>query len=235
MKDRAWVCPHCGYQHPQPLPEPTLVWRRYVEDHEFLYCDRDGRMLTLSYGSDLWRVVEIGCRLNPKVAYAEALESIFAPCPCGGKFRLDARPRCPACDQPAEIAHFPLNGEIAAEEVFLRGEQNPFFATLQAAMQTQPPRSPWQRLGFYLLSRPRQRTALLAALLALGIIVPMLCIVVAAATPQFWGWLMLGAVLGWVLFLALSHLINRTAAMETARSELALAAGTLLKPPLSEK
>jgi hypothetical protein len=64
----------------------------------------------------------------------------------------------------------------------------------------------------------------------------MLCIVAAAAAPQFLqGWLMLGALLGWVLLLALSHLIDRTADIETARSELALAAGTLLKPPLSEK
>jgi len=230
MKDRTWACPHCGYQH--PLPEPSLALRWHVEQHEFLYCDRDGRMLALPYGSDPWRVVQVGRRLNPKVAYAEALESIFAPCPCGGKFRLNARPRCPACDQPAAIGYPPLNGTIALEEVFLRGEQNPFFATLRAAMQTWPPRSPWQRLGSYLLSRPWQRRALLA----LGIIVPTLCIVAAAAAPQFLqGWLILGALLGLLLSLALSHVMNRTADIETARSDLALAVGALLKPPLSEK
>jgi hypothetical protein len=64
----------------------------------FAYCDTCGR--TLKFGSYDDTFESIVGRKHPWVLSPEELarvEERMRPCPCGGKFRFDAFPRCPIC------------------------------------------------------------------------------------------------------------------------------------------
>ena len=77
--------------------------------NSYAYCDDCGALALLNY-------------LNPQVAgistalsieYAEIDESweqFLLPCPCGGRFRKGASPRCPFCNER-------LSAEYAAEHI----------------------------------------------------------------------------------------------------------------------
>jgi len=79
-------CDHCG---------PTFnydLWHSGFSDMAYAYCERCGRTATL----DGWKAPQ-DTRVRIHQAIPEEAEDELAPCECGGRFRRDARPRCPAC------------------------------------------------------------------------------------------------------------------------------------------
>ena len=82
-------CEHCERDFSY-----SLIHNRF-NDSAFAYCDKCGRTATFSAWSK-----------KPKEAVFQQgtlsshLESFVAPCECGGKFRSDASPRCPHCNEP---------------------------------------------------------------------------------------------------------------------------------------
>lgn len=72
-------------------------------DCVFAYCDSCGMPAILS----LWdkRMLSLpNCPGQQEIC--SAMESFIEPCPCGGRFRRGAAPRCPHCNCPlsAELA-----------------------------------------------------------------------------------------------------------------------------------
>ncbi len=61
-------------------------------DSAFGYCDRCGCTLLLSR----WKV-PAGVKLRIHAPMDTSVEELLKPCPCGGKFRREASPRCPQC------------------------------------------------------------------------------------------------------------------------------------------
>ena len=63
----------------------------------YAYCDRCGQTALLDGWSPM---VPPEARATWHQAISPGLEPLLAPCPCGGRFRADAAPRCPNCGQP---------------------------------------------------------------------------------------------------------------------------------------
>jgi hypothetical protein len=64
-------------------------------DMSYAYCDKCGRLGTLSYWSKQLPTWPSGCQRNQEIC-AE-LEAALTPCSCGGNFKQGAYPRCPHC------------------------------------------------------------------------------------------------------------------------------------------
>ena len=68
-------------------------------DSAYAYCERCGATAMLSgWSSDI--PPEAGLRLHERIA--AGVEPFLSPCPCGGRFRASADPRCPACAEPLD-------------------------------------------------------------------------------------------------------------------------------------
>jgi hypothetical protein len=78
------TCRQCGSK--LPLTQP-YAYHAGFGDEEYGYCDRCPTTVTFS-----WFDPHYSDRLSRR-----QVESRLRPCPCGGTFRLKAKPRCPHC------------------------------------------------------------------------------------------------------------------------------------------
>jgi hypothetical protein len=79
-------CEHC-----EATFEYALLHNGF-NDSAYAYCDQCGRLAIL----DGWKIPEgIKCKIHGPIS-AE-LEPMLQPCECGGRFRGNSSPRCPAC------------------------------------------------------------------------------------------------------------------------------------------
>lgn len=64
----------------------------------FAYCDTCGRTLEFGSHDETFRSI-VGAQHPWGISAEERLrvEERMRPCPCGGKFKFDAPPRCPIC------------------------------------------------------------------------------------------------------------------------------------------
>lgn len=63
-------------------------------DSPFAYCDRCGMLALLALGS-----MPRDLKTNEYGPVTTEMERRISPCPCGGKFRASASPRCPNCSK----------------------------------------------------------------------------------------------------------------------------------------
>jgi 4-phosphopantoate--beta-alanine ligase len=73
-----------------------------LTDVMYAYCEKCGSVLWLTWNSPDWPA---GVPGGPGMTITKAHERLVKPCPCGGRFRRGARPRCPHCG-------FPLSEEL---------------------------------------------------------------------------------------------------------------------------
>ncbi len=93
-EDGQGICDACG------LSFPYMLIHNGFNDSAFAYCDSCGRATLL----DLWTAPS-GLAVSHGSIPSE-VEPYVGPCPCGGRFRGSASPRCPSCRHP-------LNAEAA--------------------------------------------------------------------------------------------------------------------------
>ena len=78
-------CPACGTNF------PYMMIHNGFNDSAFAYCDTCGGVALLDvYGAPKGISLTFG-------PISEEVETHLAACPCGGRFRSAAAPRCPAC------------------------------------------------------------------------------------------------------------------------------------------
>ena len=75
-------------------------------DSAYAYCDRCGYTVTV----DAWSRHPADLQLQYQRPLPPEAEPFLKPCPCGGKFRADAEPRCPHCN-------LPLSARLAASYI----------------------------------------------------------------------------------------------------------------------
>ena len=89
------TCPHCRKKIRLRQKHP---YHAGFSNRAFLYCDSCASILL--FGSYNPRYTGIVGQKHPWMlspAEKERVESRLKPCPCGGRFRFDAHPRCPHC------------------------------------------------------------------------------------------------------------------------------------------
>ncbi len=70
-----------------------------MSDEGFIYCDRDGAVITFCIYDRTYREVsgEGGFPFNLTKAQKVAVEKRLISCPCGDKFSFDNHLKCPVC------------------------------------------------------------------------------------------------------------------------------------------
>ena len=96
---RTGMCDHCGRTF------SYVLLHNGFNDSAFAYCDKCGRTAVMAAWSK--KPTEVIFQQGTLPAH---LEGLLAPCECGGKFRVDASPRCPHC-------HEPLSATLATEYI----------------------------------------------------------------------------------------------------------------------
>jgi len=114
------TCPHCrkGIRLRQKYP-----YHAGFSNRGFLYCDSCPAILKFgSYNPNYVRIVgdKHPWTLSPQEK--KRVEARLKPCPCGGNFRFNARPRCPHCGGdlrsllPDEMHFFEIGDVVDADK-----------------------------------------------------------------------------------------------------------------------
>ncbi|MEQ1527561.1 MAG: hypothetical protein ABL911_12560 [Gallionella sp.] len=91
-------CPACG--------QITTIAQEYqyhagFGNQGFLYCDSCPTIIEFgSYNSKYTSIVNGKHTWSLDSEEMQCVEAGLKPCPCGGHFRFNALPRCPACNEP---------------------------------------------------------------------------------------------------------------------------------------
>jgi hypothetical protein len=99
-------CRSCGATIPA-----RCVHHGTKSDEGFLYCDRDGTVLTFCVYDEIYREVTGGggFPFNLTREQKTEVEKRLIPCPCGGRFAFDNPLMCPECGgvliPPMTLAH----------------------------------------------------------------------------------------------------------------------------------
>jgi hypothetical protein len=88
------------------------------------YCDSCPNLVTFSSFDPRYQAI-VGKKLHPwtlRADKAQKVERLLKPCPCGGRFRYTAEPRCPLCNEtirsvlPASIYFIETGKRIDSEK-----------------------------------------------------------------------------------------------------------------------
>lgn len=90
-------CEHCGRLYRYSL------WHSGFGDTAYAYCDECGLLALLNLSNPL--VATFPPLLNQNGEIDESWEQFLRPCPCGGRFRKGASPRCPFCNAKLSPTH----------------------------------------------------------------------------------------------------------------------------------
>lgn len=89
------TCPHCG--RVIKLKQKHFYHAGF-NDRGFLYCDTNAGIFEFSsFNSNYERLAGNKHPWTLDEVEKGQLETHISPCPCGGRFRFDAYPRCPYC------------------------------------------------------------------------------------------------------------------------------------------
>ncbi len=95
-------CEHCWRAYRYAL------WHAGFGDFSYAYCDSCGMLATLDERSE--KIAQLPRISSPYQEMDAKWEPFLNSCPCGGRFRNGASPRCPYC-------HIALSAEYAASHI----------------------------------------------------------------------------------------------------------------------
>lgn len=84
------ICEHCGQKF------AYYLLHNGFGDSAYAYCDSCEYAAILSGWHES---IPAGAGLKVHQRILPSVEAFLKPCPCGGKFKADAGPRCPHCHQ----------------------------------------------------------------------------------------------------------------------------------------
>lgn len=90
-------CEHCGRFYRYSL------WNSGFGNNSYAYCDQCGMLAVLNYSNPI--VAELPEAAIENEEIDRSWESFLKPCPCGGRFRKGAFPRCPTCNERLSATH----------------------------------------------------------------------------------------------------------------------------------
>ena len=99
-------CENCGRFYRYTL------WHSGFGDNSYAYCDECGMLALLNYSNEY-----VAALPAPAEKFGE-IEASWEPylqaCPCGGRFRRGASPRCPSCREKLSATHAATHIEAQA-------------------------------------------------------------------------------------------------------------------------
>ena len=98
-------CEHCGRFYRYSL------WNSGFGNNSYAYCDQCGLLAILNYSNPLVAALPHVSIENEEID--KSWEPFLLPCPCGGRFRKGASPRCQYCNEPLSPMH--AAGHIEAQ------------------------------------------------------------------------------------------------------------------------
>ncbi|MBS1805420.1 MAG: hypothetical protein JST28_18820 [Acidobacteria bacterium] len=104
-------CEHCGCFYRYSL------WHSGFGDNSYAYCDDCGMLALLNYSNEY--VASLPSPVDKFGEIESSWEQLLEPCPCGGRFRKGASPRCPSCREKLSAAH--AAGHIESQALGARG------------------------------------------------------------------------------------------------------------------
>ena len=90
-------CEHCGRFYRYSL------WNAGFSNNCYAYCDQCGMLAIFDNANPMVAALPRGAVENEEID--ESWEPFLRRCPCGGRFRKGASPRCPTCNEPLSPAH----------------------------------------------------------------------------------------------------------------------------------
>jgi hypothetical protein len=99
-------CEHCGRLYRYSL------WHSGFGDNSYAYCDDCGMLALLNYSNPY-----VAGFPSLSIQFAEidaSWESFLQPCECSGRFRKNAAPRCPHCNEKLSPTHAAAHIEAQA-------------------------------------------------------------------------------------------------------------------------
>src|SRR4029078_815811 len=90
-------CEHCGLFYRYSL------WHSGFGDNSYAYCNECGMLALLNYSNEY--VAALPSPVDKFGEIEESWEPFLQACPCGGRFRKGASPRCPSCREKLSASH----------------------------------------------------------------------------------------------------------------------------------
>jgi hypothetical protein len=98
-------CEHCGRFYRYSL------WNSGFANNSYAYCSDCGLLAIFNCSSPVMAGLPKSTVENEEID--QSWEAFLLPCPCGGRFRKGASPRCPTCNEPLSAEH--AAGHIQAQ------------------------------------------------------------------------------------------------------------------------